>query len=202
MLNPKIILMLKAPILGHVKTRLAAILGQQEACRIYRCLVATQLEQIPETWPTEICFDPPEELGMMQDWLGTNYSYLPQSSGNLGQRLQAAAQLHFNFTTQPLIFIGGDCPYLNTDLLVKAQDLLLTNPVVIGPSVDGGYYLLALRHAAPELFQDIKWSTAQVLAQTLEHCKKLNLTYALLPELEDIDEPQHWKTYLDSVPLV
>src|SRR5437868_3785397 len=112
---PTILLFLKSPREGEVKTRLARSVGFAEATRIYRRLVEHQIARIPPTWRIQIHFAPAADADQMRTWLGPDHQYFPQVEGDLGERLSAAMQRHFATpASSPLIFVGGDCPYLST----------------------------------------------------------------------------------------
>jgi hypothetical protein len=127
---------------------------------------------------------------LMQAWLGTELNYQEQPSGDLGARLIQALEHHFTTKIAPVLVVGTDCPSLTPALLTQAYHLLATHDLVIGPAVDGGYYLIGLKKSIPALFTGVSWSSDQVLAQTLAIAQKLKLTTALLPPLTDIDRPE------------
>lgn len=193
MKKPKIILMLKAPVAGKVKTRLGTQLGAERACLIYRWLVEQQMREIPCGWQVHVFFDPASALGVMRAWLGEGHEYTAQRQGDLGQRLIQAGEEAFSVSDESLVFLGGDCPYVTTAILKQAGELLKLKQVVLGPSSDGGYYLIALNEVVFALFEGIEWSTERVLSQTIKKCEANGLTYGLLPELEDIDEADSWE---------
>ena len=135
----KVILMLKAPRPGTVKTRLAKDLGYERATEIYRKLVEHQIAQLPPEFDVEIYFAPVDAEQEMKGWLGNKFQFHPQSEGNLGDRLTASANEVFNNQTDGLIFLGGDCPHLTTEILMKCKRQMENHEVVIGPACDGGY---------------------------------------------------------------
>lgn len=195
-MNPTVALMLKAPVPGRVKTRLAAGIGAQAACDAYRRLVEHQMRQIPEGWRVEVHFDPPEAGEVMREWLGDRPVYVPQSAGDLGARLVAAMRGGLgegsNGERFPLLFVGGDCPYLDEATLTRARRALEQDPVVLVPAVDGGYVLIGMRSPDEVLFRGIDWSTERVLTQTLERVREAGLTAAVLAPLEDVDDSESW----------
>ncbi len=187
---PVLLLILKAPRPGTVKTRLAADIGDASATALYRHLVERQLSALPAAWPVEIHHAPADAASASEfrHWLGPTFTYNPQAEGSLTERLiHAAATARTRHPSEPLIFLGGDCPTLDHATLLAARDALVTHDVVLGPATDGGYYLIALRRPEPALFTDIPWSTDRVLATTLARLASLGLTHALLPEKSDID---------------
>jgi hypothetical protein len=125
----------------------------------------------------------------MQDWLGTDLIYQNQIDGDLGARMTAAFQNCFNSGIDKVAIIGTDCPDLKPEILVSAFDELSQHDLVLGPAKDGGYYLIGLRRAIPELFGSIKWGTDEVFVKTRAIAQNLDLSIAYLPTLADIDRP-------------
>ena len=192
-MSATIILMLKAPEAGNVKTRLGREIGMVEAARAYRCLVEHQLRQIPEHFPVRFCYAPAGSLAAMQQWLGGARDFVPQAEGDLGVRLRAAMERHFAESTSPLLFIGGDCPYLSEKVFRQAEATLLRKDAVVVPAEDGGYCLLGLRQPHRRVFEGITWSTGAVLEETRQALREAGLTWEELPALEDVDDGASWK---------
>jgi len=192
---PRIALLLKAPSLGAVKTRLAATVGEKRALAIYRQLTERQVLALPSGWSVTIYFDPPEAREQMARWLdplreGLNYT--AQGAGDLGARLTAAFAAEFARAPGPVLAIGGDCPGLDGAMLESGLRALTSHDVVLGPATDGGYYLIGLQQACPELFTDIAWSTPEVLTQTRARIATAAFTSAELPPLDDVDDEAGW----------
>ena len=193
MTAPTVLLMLKAPVEGAVKTRLGQDIGPAAATRAYRALVAHQLRQVPPGWPIRVCYTPAGALTTMREWLGDECEYAAQAGGDLGERLAAAAEDHFRTSENPLVIVGGDCPYLSGERLSESAAALESADAVIVPSVDGGYCLLALRRADADLFRAISWSTDAVLAQTRLRLRERGLTWTELETTEDVDDAASWQ---------
>jgi rSAM/selenodomain-associated transferase 1 len=185
-------LMLKAPREGQVKTRLALAAGAGEAARIYRRLVEWQIARIPRDWSTQIHFTPTDASNEMQDWLGPGHSYCPQADGDLGARLGFAMHSHFAVSHIPLVFLGGDCPYLTTSRLGEVSALLRETDSVLIPALDGGYCLLALRRPAERIFSAIAWSTDTVAEETRRRLRNEGIAWKELQQLEDVDDEASW----------
>ena len=185
--------MLKAARPGAVTTRLGKDLGFETAAAIYRQLVERQVSQLPKGWAVEIHFDPPEAEAEMRAWLGASFLYRPQTQGDLGVRLRHAANLVFEAGAHGLIFLGGDCPSITSELLEECAAKMNGHDAVIGPALDGGYYLIATRQFQPTLFENIEWSTPRVLEQTLARLQDGALSHFLLPEFEDVDDVGSWE---------
>ncbi len=181
----------KAPVPGKVKTRLAEAIGEEEAAAIYRRLGQEVVDGVREgNYQTVIAFDPPDSAKEVREWLGPNeLVFVPQSEGNLGDRLTEAFRNAFA-DADTVCVIGTDAPGVNRALVERAF-AELERPggaqVVVGPAMDGGYYLLALRRPVDTLFRDIPWSTDRVLERTLERIRRAGLSVALLEPLSDID---------------
>lgn len=195
-MTPRLALLLKAPRLGCVKTRLAATVGDTLALRIYRQLVERQVAAVPALWPMTVYFDPLDAKAEFLQWLvplRPGLDFLAQSNGDLGARLAGAFAHEFASGAQGVIAIGGDCPALDQAKLEAAATALDGVNTVIGPANDGGYYLIGLTKPCADLFADITWSTPEVLSQTLDKISKHNLSLFRLPELADVDDFDDWQ---------
>lgn len=133
---------------------------------------------------------------LMPAWLGADLCYREQPSGDLGDRMGDAFRSAFDQGYQSAMIIGTDCPEITTALLAQGFAALKNKVVVMGPAIDGGYYLIGLQRLVPELFVDIAWSTVTVLQETLAITDRLQLSHRLLPYLSDIDLPADLQ-YLD-----
>lgn len=191
----RLLVFLKAPRNGVAKTRLARDVGAEEATRIYRWLVERQLQAVPRGFAVEIVFTPADSEGEMRAWLGHAYSYRAQADGDLGARLQDAFVSAFRREAGTVIAIGGDCPDLDDTTLREAFRKLARTEVVLGPAIDGGYYLIGLRRMMPRLFEDIPWSSGAVLSTTLARSAEVGLRCELLPVKEDVDDLGSWRRF-------
>ena len=192
-------LFLKAPILGAVKTRLAKSMGDEGALMTYCELVEFLLKRIPEA-KVHVHYTP-DALSKMEDWLGPNYLYRLQKGGGFGDRLIHSMQWEFEAGCEKLIFLGGDCPFVDQARLDEAFAALDKNDVVIGPAIDGGYYLIGIKQSRPELFNGIDWGTESVCETTLSICEREGLSVALLKVESDVDDLESWekaKTFMRS----
>ena len=132
---------------------------------------------------------PPSELDKIAKRVEFNGQVLPQSSGDLGQRMANIALQLFLRGHAPVILIGTDVPLLSPAHLHKAQYLLGQSDLVFGPALDGGYYLIGMRKFTARVFKGISWGSERVLEDTLKICKENKLSFALLDSLMDIDRP-------------
>lgn len=185
-----ILLFLKAPVPGSVKTRLAQTLGAAAAVEIYRQLVGTQLERLPDECTLEIYYAPADAEAAFKEWLGSDHHYYPQpDAGNLGQRIEHAISGAFQRGAHTVLCIGGDCPSLLPLHMEQAEQQLRSrlSDLVLGPSPDGGYYLIGLREEHPQLFKHIRWSSAHTMDDTLRNAKSIGLRTHSLEAMNDID---------------
>ena len=195
----KLIVFSRFPLPGQTKTRLIPALGALKAAWLQRQLTEMTLRAIhPFTKQTgidcEIHYDG-HYFRKMRQWLGPDYIYRPQASGDLGRRLANAFRRAFDQGCEKVVIIGTDCPAINDAYLRDAFGALDHHHLVLGPSTDGGYWLIGLNKPA-NIFENITWGGSEVLASTLQQAEKLRLSYALLDTLTDIDEPQD----LDKLP--
>jgi uncharacterized protein len=184
-MRPSLALFLKAPRIGTVKTRLASEIGDRRALRLYRVLVARTLSAVREVGlEVTIWFTPVDAASEMRFWLG-DWDFRPQASGDLGARLAAAAR-----AVEPgrgWIALGADCPRLGAEHLGEASALVEQGELVVGPSEDGGYYLIGGPTPLPDLFSEIPWSTDRVLEETRTRLKLSGVRWHELPLLRDVD---------------
>jgi rSAM/selenodomain-associated transferase 1 len=134
-------------------------------------------------------------VAQMQAWLGTHWQYQEQIGEGLGDRLINAFQASEKEGYQRTIIIGIDCPGITSEILQQAFDTLQNHDAVFGQAYDGGYYLVGLQTTVPELFTEMVWSTATVLAETLKRAANLGLSSKLLSMLHDIDNPEDLKFF-------
>ena len=184
-----IALFLKAPIAGQVKTRLARDIGDQAACELYCRLVDHAIDgSLASSIPLVICHDGRREE-LPDGWLQRACEVLPQTGLDLGQRMANAFCDLFTEGAEQVVLIGSDIPGIDATYLRNGFEQLGNSDLVIGPAVDGGYCLIGFNRQAfnPGLFEQIPWSTGQVLELTLVAAENAGLSVALLSTLRDID---------------
>jgi len=187
------------PVPGETKTRLIPLLGPAGAADIQKILMEKIVGEARRTAASkgcdlEVCFSS-GSADKLETWLGPGVLFSPQVSGDLGQRMFAAFSRAFADGCCSALLMGTDVPDLTAAYLASALTALERNDLVIGPSRDGGYFLMGLKRPV-NLFEHIDWSTDRVLAQTLEQAKHLDLDVHLLDPLSDIDTPddmQKWR---------
>jgi uncharacterized protein len=194
--NERLIVFLKAPRPGSVKTRIAQTAGRDRACSIYGELVEAVLNRLTALKDIELRFSPDDAETEIQKWLRNDWLAQPQGDGDLGERLHRAFANAFAAGAERIVIIGSDSPEVSTKDIRVAWKELNTHDIVVGPAVDGGYWLIGLRAPQPQLFAGIEWSSDQVLAQTLSRAKSLGLKIQLLRILADIDTEEDWNAYV------
>ena len=177
---------LKAPRAGQVKTRLAAEIGERHALRLYRIMAARTLAAAREAGlDPSIWFTPADAGPEMRHWLGEDWVMRPQASGDLGARLAAAAEAVD--PGQGWLAVGADCPRLDAPLLREAVGVIGEGLVVLGPTLDGGYYLVGGRAPLPDIFGDMPWSSERLLDATRARLAAAGVPWRELRMLRDVD---------------
>ena len=180
-----LLIFIKNPVLGKVKTRLAASIGDKNALKIYyRLLEQTRCET--QTLACDKLLFYSEKIEN-DAWPATNYQKYVQEKGDLGLKMKVAFQKAFESGYEKVLIIGSDCAELKKEHIEMAFEALEKHDVVVGPANDGGYYLIGFQRLINEVFLNKTWSTAEVLNSTLQDLERLNKTYFLLPELIDVD---------------
>ena len=197
MKNSAIIIFQKNAELGKVKTRLAKDVGDQTALEIYGQLCA---------FTHEVCKQVPVEKHLYFSTFipeikspDSSYFFHLQQGEGLGERMSNAFADLFQSDYKKILIIGTDCPEISPQLLEDAFSFLDKTEVVIGPAEDGGYYLLGMRRFFPQLFQNINWSTPEVVKQTKNRLESSKISYHLLPVHTDIDTLEDWKKIKDLI---
>jgi rSAM/selenodomain-associated transferase 2/rSAM/selenodomain-associated transferase 1 len=192
----RLIVFTRFPEPGKTKTRLIPALGRQGAAELQRQMTEHVISTVEKTLPpSELTLEVRHEGGsadLMRSWLGMQFIYRAQGSGDIGLRMARAFEEAFQSETERVVIIGSDIPGISADLIRRAFEELKKNDLVLGTAKDGGYYLIGMqRAAAPEaiapLFSGIKWGSREVISQTLSTAKALGLRFALLEKLADVD---------------
>ena len=182
----KLLIFVKNPILYRVKTRLAQDVGAANALRIYRHLLAHTYSITASLAVSKTVyysdFIPASDM-----WDNMSYTKSLQKGADLGARMYNAFYEGFYAGFTEIVIIGSDNPQLTTSMIEEAFFRLKIHDFVIGPAVDGGYYLLGMKTLDQSIFEDKQWSTSTVLRDTLASIQKLGMNYYLLPELRDVD---------------
>ncbi len=191
------LLFLKLPQPGQVKTRLAKVLGDQEAASLYTLFVEDLLVALDCVPAKLTVYCAPQEgtpdadtLAAVRDWLGPDRDYRLQQGSDLGERMAHALDTAFQEGADRAVLIGSDIPDFPAPLLAKALDDLRRMPVLLGPALDGGYYLIGFQRQAftHTAFTNITWSRPNVLDATLTRLKSAGLDAGFLPPWNDVDD--------------
>jgi rSAM/selenodomain-associated transferase 1 len=197
MASVRLIVFAKAPILGGVKNRIAAAVGTHRALEIYQSLLGRVFASLECITHVEVRITPDDSSKDFQIHHGQTWNFKPQGRGDLGARLALAFAEAFAAKMERVVIIGSDCPEVREEDIHLAWSALEISDVVLGPAVDGGYWLIGLRKPCPNLFEQIDWSSDKVLQQTLDRAEANDLSVHLLRELSDIDTIEDWQRYLD-----
>lgn len=184
-----LVMFVRAPRVGTVKSRLARTIGPVAAWRIYREMTATVLNRVAadRRWSTRLAVTPDQYAGPSRFWPAA-VPRLPQGAGDLGARMARALKA---FPHRPVLIIGSDIPDIGPDQIARAFTALETADYVFGPATDGGYWLVGASPRAPvaHLFDNVRWSSPHALADTLANIDGRR-DYALLETLEDVDDAE------------
>lgn len=188
-----LIIFIRNPELGKVKTRLAQSVGDQKALAIYMALLE-HTRQIAEQVGTDRLVFYSHFIDTNDQWSSEHFQKFLQVEGDLGSKIKAGFEQAFEQHEKVLI-IGSDCASLSAPIIEEAFTALDQHAFVLGPALDGGYYLLGMKQYQPSLFEDMPWSTDQVAALSIEKMKQLGGSCHLLPPLSDIDYAEDWEKY-------
>ena len=189
--EPQIIIFVKAPRPGFVKTRLAATIGNEAACDAYCQLTENVLANLAPLPHLEIRFTPDDAEKEITQWLRDDWTAHPQGNGDLGDRMHQA----FTEVNSPAIIIGSDCPQVELSDFRTAAKALQTHDAVIGPATDGGYWLIGLNAPCPALFEGVEWGSDSVLQSTLVKAHEAGLSVEILRKLTDVDTGADWEKF-------
>ena len=184
-----IIIFARNLLLGTVKTRLAASVGNDQAMEVYKQL-SQHTKSITDRLPVDKIVFYSAYVDHKDIWDNEGYSKQIQFGDNLGERMKNAFSFVFKIGYSKAVIIGTDCPALDEKIILDAFKKLDDADVVIGPAYDRGYYLLGLKQMHSPLFENMQWSTANVLPGTIEKCKRNDLLFLLLQQLHDVDDEQ------------
>lgn len=182
-----LIIFVRNPVLGKVKTRIAEVIGEQETLSIYK-------ELLQHTHDISINIDADkyvfysDHLQLGDTWEDDKFYKYLQAGETLGDKMKDAFRRMFEKNHERVVIIGSDCYELTADIIEKAFEALNEKDTVIGPAKDGGYYLLGMKKFIPEVFENKKWSTSSVYNDTIADFEKAGISYAVLPLLNDVDK--------------
>jgi rSAM/selenodomain-associated transferase 1 len=186
-----LVVMAKSPIAGEVKTRLVPPLSSKQASDLCRCLLLDLLKGLRSFGEADlyVAFTPTNAAGLFEQLVPSGFSCFPQRGKELGERMKHVFEDLFGAGHRNIVIIGSDIPVFPVGFLRQAfADLDEAGQrVVLGPSRDGGYYLIGLGRLVPEIFTDIPWGTGRVLLDTAEKLFRLGVEVLRLPVWFDVD---------------
>ncbi|MEM7298924.1 MAG: TIGR04282 family arsenosugar biosynthesis glycosyltransferase [Bacteroidota bacterium] len=189
-----LIVFIRVPELGKVKTRLAAQVGDEKALFIYKELLDHTFKICEQCKDVDtyifLASSSPHKLN-----LTSTFKVSLQRGESLGERMNNAFDQVFSKEYEKALIIGSDCAQLKVDIIERAIIELGNSEIVIGPTLDGGYYLLGMTESHSFLFQGIEWSTDTVFSSTIQKVENHNLRFTTLPVLSDIDYIEDWENY-------
>lgn len=187
----RLIVFSRYPVTGRTKTRLIPALGAGGAAELHRQMGAWTLRSARQSVSRGSCalqvYYTGGDAVQMAAWLGPDLDFCEQDGDDLGARLHNAFSRAFAEGAKRVAIVGTDCPGLTPPAIRKAFAMLRSHDVVLGPTDDGGYYLVGLRQPVAQLFGEIDWGTASVFGATIERAEAAGLVIGLLPSLRDVD---------------
>lgn len=189
--RPSILVFLKAPEAGKVKTRLETAFPRETVVDLYRKFVLDTLEKAARTgYCIRICFHPPGQEQRIREWLSDYHDFFPQQGADIGSRMANAFIRAFAQGHSEAVCMGTDIPDLPVDVIHDAVTSLKQYPCTIGPATDGGYYLIGFQAKtfSPAAFRQICWSTDRVFDQTMAILERKFHRIHILPKWSDIDD--------------
>jgi rSAM/selenodomain-associated transferase 1 len=188
-----LIIFIKNPVLGKVKTRLANTIGDERALKIYRHLL-NHTRKVSEKVDAFRFLFYSDTIIPDDEWSNDLFQKHQQDGIGLGSKIQNAFNVAF-LQSQYNVIIGSDCLDIGPEIITESYKHLEAYDLVIGPAMDGGYYLIGMKSYYASLFEDIEWSSEKVLSQTIEKAKSLKLNVKLMTELSDIDNEDDLAKY-------
>jgi rSAM/selenodomain-associated transferase 1 len=186
-----VIIFARYPNKGKVKTRLAKEIGEESALEFYKSCAENTFAECKKLKSGKMLlylfYSDVKDKALITKWAGSEFLFIPQTGTTLGEKMQNAFEEVFSNGVKKAVIIGTDIPDIEANLIKDSCDILNCADTVIGPAADGGYYLLGMKKAHTFLFNDIKWSTNSVFAETCNRIIINKLTFFVLPKLIDID---------------
>jgi rSAM/selenodomain-associated transferase 1 len=196
-----LILMSRIPIPGETKTRLMKVLSGEECAQIHRCFlmdIFDALEKIKGATDVFLTYTPEDSLGIIKGLVPEWVSSFPQKGGNLGDRMRNSIETLLNRGYKKVILIGSDIPDISAKDIDNAFTALDVQDVVLGPTFDGGYYLIGMKKTHTELFNDnLKWGHKSVFEATVDIANKCSLKVGLASKYRDIDDEKDLLNFIE-----
>lgn len=188
-----LIVFVKNPELGKVKTRLAKTIGDERALEIYHRLLELTHRAVSDL-SCDKCVYYSSYIDSDDLWENNKFSKKKQFAADLGLSMKDAFEKGFEKGYRDIVLIGSDCAEISSKIIEEAFGALEQKSAVLGPASDGGYYLIGKNRLVPSLFSNKKWSTENVLLDTINDLRALDLSYQLLPTLTDLDTEEELYT--------
>ncbi|MDG6225189.1 MAG: TIGR04282 family arsenosugar biosynthesis glycosyltransferase [Candidatus Thermoplasmatota archaeon] len=191
-------IVVKAPVPGGVKTRLASSIGDEAACEVYRIIARGMVDSLKRSGiPLMLAFYPRGSEEMIEDAFGCDIPRFPQRGSNLGERLCNAFSDLFESGMDRVVAISSDVPELSPGIVSEALDALRSYDAVIGPCPDGGFYLIGFKKEAfyPEALRGQSWGSSSVLDETMKRMSGLHVH--VLPPVYDIDTLEDLRAFVE-----
>lgn len=201
-IDSAVILFARDPVLGQVKTRLSSSFDDETILKLYICFVEDSLEKIRQVGNAD-CFvgvSPENHSGFFNGTESSGMSLFVQQGKDLGDKMRQAFVDRFAEGYKKVVIIGSDSPSLPVSYIEKA--LASEKDLVLGPSTDGGYYLIAMAGRVSEVFGGVAWGTEKVLDETLKNINEANVSLELLPVWYDVDFPEDLKFLKTHLELI
>jgi len=181
-----LVIFVKYPEIGKVKTRLGNDIGNKNATLLYKAMLQDTICNTSKSknYDIALCYTPKNKRKNLEKLLGIKAMH-PQSAGNLGNKMRECFR-HFLKKYHNVVIVGSDVPTINASLIKKAFASLKNSHIVLGKSADGGYYLIGMKKVY-NIFSGIRWSTPNVFKHSIEKIKKYNLKCEIFPKMVDID---------------
>lgn len=196
------ILFARDPILGRVKTRLSSLLDEETILQLYTCFLHDSLDKVRQVRNADLFVgvSPSNESGFFTGTQSADMGLFVQEGNNLGDKMRRAIQDRFEEGYERAVIIGSDSPSLPVSYIEQA--LGSDKDIVLGPSTDGGYYLIGMRGKLTEVFDGVTWGTDKVLQETCERLMQDEAELELLPVWYDIDSPEDLKFFKTHLQLI
>lgn len=177
----------RVPVIGKVKKRLAAEIGDNEACKAYEFMLHETIERVSRLRGIDLYGFYQGEKDSLRD-LNEELPLYSQKGDNLGERMCNALKWLFHKEYDKVLLVGADSPDLPLSYVTEAFEKLNVYDIVVGPSEDGGYYLIGMNKPHEVIFEGIQWGHEGVLRDTICKTKAAGISYLLLPQWYDIDD--------------
>ena len=197
-----VILFARDPILGKVKTRLSSFLDEETILQLYICFLHDSLDKIRQVKNADLFVgvSPSNESEFFTGTLSADMRLFVQEGNDLGDKMRRAIQDRFEEGYGRAVIIGSDSPSLPVSYIERA--LVSDKDIVLGPSTDGGYYLIGMRGKLTEVFDGVAWGTGKVLRETCERLEREKAELEVLPVWYDIDDPDDLKFFKTHLQLI